>query len=160
MRIVCIALVLVSACNHSGESPQTQPTVSVAPPAPTASAKPTPPVPASGPGLGTWVGAPCAGRSYERVVTLGPENAIEITDRVSPCPPGAQCIWSGLVVRSGTFTVESPSALGKPSRLVLAIEEAESAKAQPLPQYFLWWDSRGELTEADESCGYVRSTGK
>ena len=116
-----------------------------------------PPLPGAKPGppSGTYLGAACPGRAYERVVKLGSDGSIDVEDRVSPCPPGARCVWSGIVVRAGTYAVEPPAALGKPFRVILSMKGASDPKAAALPPHLLWWESRGELTEPDEKCRYV-----
>ena len=160
------AVLLLLSCSRGGGS-EPPPAVTVAPAAeamtaPTSSppvaisAEPESKLGPPGPGVGTYVGAACNGRSYERVVTLGSEGAIEVVDRVSPCPPGAQCVWSGIVVRSGKYSVRGPTELGKPFRVVLSLVGAQDPKASVLPTHLLWWESRGSLTEPDESCRYVR----
>lgn len=32
-------------------------------------------------------------------------NQFELRDLVSPCPPGVICIWSGIIVRTGTIKI-------------------------------------------------------
>ncbi len=173
MRPWLVALCLLASCNRNGAGPNPDPVPTVTTPAPTATptgaptetGSPTAPPPASspppvkgarGPGAGAYASAPCPGRTYERVVNLGQDGAVEIADRVAPCPPKAKCVWSGIVVRSGTYSVEGPSALGKPFRVVLNIQAASNPKANALPSHLLWWESRGALTEPDESCSYTR----
>ncbi|MCA9600279.1 MAG: hypothetical protein KC776_43545 [Myxococcales bacterium] len=151
-------LLLLSACSRS---PAEKAPVTVPPATPPASAEGPAKPPTRSEGLPkppeirpvVYVGAPCLGRTYERVVTLGPDDKIEIADRVAPCPPGAACVWSGIVVRSGTYAAEP----GKGStRLILSIDAPDSGQARPLPPTLSWWSSRGELTEPGESCSYVR----
>jgi hypothetical protein len=43
-------------------------------------------------------------------LTLQPDGTYEMVDLVSPCPPGTQCIWSGIVTSSGTWEALGPSA--------------------------------------------------
>jgi hypothetical protein len=47
------------------------------------------------------VQAPQVPRTY----SFGAGNSVTVEDSVAPCPPGAMCIWSGIVTRSATFTV-------------------------------------------------------
>jgi hypothetical protein len=140
-----------------GSAPTAAPTASAAS-APTAapSGQPEPVLETPSPGAGTYVSAACTGRSYERVVTLGADGSVEIVDRVSPCPPGAKCVWSGIVVRTGTFSVQSHDELGKPFRVSLVLGGVQDPKANALPSHLLWWESRGVLTEPDASCSYRR----
>ena len=174
MRVWLVALCLLASCNRNGagEGAKPEPAVTVTAPPPSAQppqagtagagsstreASPPPPaVGPRGPGPGAYASGPCPGRTYERVVNLGQDGAVEIADRVAPCPPNAKCVWSGIVVRSGTYRVEGPSALGRPFRVVLDIQAASNPKANALPSHLLWWESRGALTEPDESCRYRR----
>ena len=52
---------------------------------------------------GTWVSASCGKRTYERIITVGADSTFVADDRVSPCPLGASCVWSGIVHRKGTW---------------------------------------------------------
>lgn len=70
---------------------------------------------------GTWASPSCGGRAYERVVVLR-EGTFTASDRVSPCPPGAACVWSGVVERAGRYELQ-----GDEVRLV--VERGGDAKA-------------------------------
>ncbi|MBK6514034.1 MAG: hypothetical protein IPG04_07910 [Polyangiaceae bacterium] len=70
--------------------------------APTASAPPS----ASGP-VGTWSSPSCDARKYERVLSLDADGTFNAQDRVSPCPKDAMCVWSGIVVRKGTWKLDA-----------------------------------------------------
>jgi hypothetical protein len=52
---------------------------------------------------GTWASASCGKRAYERIITVGADATFVADDRISPCPPGASCVWSGIVHRKGTW---------------------------------------------------------
>lgn len=54
---------------------------------------------------GTWMSPSCAERAYARFITFE-AGAFTAEDRVAPCPPGAQCIWSGVVHRSGRYSID------------------------------------------------------
>lgn len=102
-------------------------------------------------GVATWSSAACGDRSYERVITLLPDFTFSAEDRVSPCPEGAQCIWSGVVPWSGTWT-PSPEPRG------VYLNEAEvrdGDKGQPRPK-LLVYAADGRLMEDGTGCAYDR----
>jgi len=89
------------------------------------------------------------------VARIGKGETIELEDRVSPCPEGGTCVWSGIVTRKGTYVVEKPSEAGKPFRLVLSFTSPDVAKGvQPAPPHLEWYASRGALTEPGDTCPY------
>ena len=55
--------------------------------------------------LGGYTQPSCGERSYVRNLTLAEDGRAELEDRVSPCPEGTACMWSGIVIRNGTFTL-------------------------------------------------------
>lgn len=57
-------------------------------------------------------------------------------------------------MRQGSWSLEGGAELGKPFRVLLSFDGANDPKARPVPDHLLWWESRGELSEPDESCGY------
>ncbi|MBL8741408.1 MAG: hypothetical protein JNK04_09950, partial [Myxococcales bacterium] len=71
-------------------------------------------------------------------------------DRVSPCPPGTQCIWSGIVHRKGTW---------KRVALTLALfpEDAIDGKqaGEPFPSTLA---PAGAGIEDDFGCAYVKKS--
>jgi hypothetical protein len=97
-------------------------TTAVTPPVATAPTTPTtvPTVPATAPTtipttgpaagatslIGTWESASCGARTYARRITFADATAFTAEDLVSPCPKGTQCIWSGIINRSGTYKTE------------------------------------------------------
>lgn len=52
---------------------------------------------------GTWSSASCGKRAYERIIIVTSDGKFTADDRVSPCPAGTQCVWSGIVHRTGTW---------------------------------------------------------
>ncbi len=74
--------------------------------------------------LGDWTSAPCEGRAFSRNLRFEKENAYAGRDLVSPCPPGTECVWSGIVAYAGIWKQEgnklylreigSPTAAGSP----------------------------------------------
>jgi len=63
-----------------------------------------PPAPAPVGPPATLVAQPCGTRAFVREIDLLPVDRFAARDLVSPCPPGARCVWSGIVLRSGTAT--------------------------------------------------------
>jgi len=53
--------------------------------------------------VGTWTSGRCSDRQYRRELQLSADNTFSAIDYVSPCPRGANCVWSGIVNRSGTW---------------------------------------------------------
>ena len=134
-------LLTVAACGP--RQPTSDTTVDV-PPAPSASETP---VSQQAPDLsGTWSSASCGNRSYERIITVS-DGKFSADDRVSPCPPGTQCIWSGIVHRTGTW---------KRVALTLALFPDEVAGKQagvPFPSTLA---PAGAGIEDDFGCAYVK----
>jgi hypothetical protein len=53
--------------------------------------------------VGTWSSPSCGDRGYERRLTLKEDKTFRSEERVSPCPPKVQCVWSGILFWQGTF---------------------------------------------------------
>ena len=136
-----------TSATSTAEAPSASPSAS----APSGSSGPVAIDPSPVPG-GTYRSASCGTRKYPRVVHLSAPNKVQMDDLVSPCPPGARCMWSGIVVRTGTYAVESGKHVGAPMRLVLTLTKDPRSEAPP--PHLLWWNSRGELSEPDEKCLY------
>lgn len=85
-------------------------TPSAVPTVPATAAAPTtiPTVPTAGPVnlVGTWESASCGARTYARSLTFADATTFSAQDLVSPCPKGTTCIWSGIIIRSGTYKTE------------------------------------------------------
>jgi hypothetical protein len=101
---------------------------------------------------GTWSSPGCGERTYERVITLT-KGSFEAQDRVSPCPPGVACVWSGVVPRAGTYRIDG-------TIVSLALDDA-SKQAKGPPVVFpatleLEGDHLVELTASGARCVYVR----
>ncbi len=99
--------------------------------------------------VGTWTNGSCGERNYPRVIEIESGGSFRMTDRVSPCPPGARCVWSGLVVRKGSWTEAG-------GELRLGYEPAESAaggKGAPAPERLRW---EGAAPVEGEGCAYQR----
>lgn len=161
--LALIVTVCSSACSSSPPGAGTAATVDVSPPPPadssapapsatpatTASTAPVPPAP-SGDLAGTWSSPSCGARGYERVLDLRSDGTFTASDRVSPCPPGARCVWSGIVVREGTWA----SAGG---RVVLTItRDGKGPAGQALPGS-LALDGGGLVEDGGgQRCPYTR----
>lgn len=53
---------------------------------------------------GTWENSSCGERKFRRRVELQVSGKITGTDFIAPCPPRAQCVWSGIVGWHGQWT--------------------------------------------------------
>ena len=97
-----------------------------------------------------WASPACDGRSYERQISFE-EGRFRATDLVSPCPPGVTCVWSGIIHRRGSWTLD-----GQQLRLIPDADDAAAAQASrfPLPAQ-LWLSTVGTLSEDDGACPYV-----
>lgn len=97
---ICLVAIVLSAA-ACGAPP---------PPPVTAPGDPAAPAPAQLPAepdlAGSWSSAGCGGRAYERRIELRADGTFSAEDLVSPCPPGARCVWSGVVVRRGTWKMQ------------------------------------------------------
>jgi hypothetical protein len=115
-----------------------------APPASTGSA------PAgSGPLVGVWTSPSCGARTYERVLALGADGNFTATDRVSPCPPGARCIWAGIIVREGTWSASA-------GRLALTLTSDGQGPGNPLPASLLVEGGAPVEEDGATRCAYAR----
>lgn len=165
------AVVLVvwtsSACSSSPPGAGTAATVDVPPPTTGApspattpgAAAPSATAPAPTPGstasaaadlAGTWGSASCGARTYERVLELRADGTFTASDRISPCPPGATCVWSGIIVREGTW---APGA----DRVTLTVtKDGKGPAGRPLPATLVL-DGASLAEEAGtERCPYTR----
>ena len=115
---------------------------------------PHPPPPGGGgEGGANWSSPSCGERTYERTLSLRPDFTFSAEDRVSPCPAGAQCIWSGVVPWSGTWT---PSP--EPRGVYLSESEVQNGeRTQPRPK-LLVYGTDGRLMEDGTDCAYDRVT--
>jgi hypothetical protein len=135
-------------------APTTMPTV-----APTAAAPTSIPgaTPTAGPTtlLGTWESASCGARAYPRHLTFADATAFSAEDLVSPCPKGTQCIWSGIINRTGTYKTQKDIVT-----LTVSKTTTGPAKTQFPPSLTL--DSNHALIEAGSDgkpCAYTHTGG-
>lgn len=94
-----------------------------------------------------WSSPSCGGRAWERRLEILAEGRFRGQDRVSPCPEGTTCIWSGVVERAGTWRIDAGQlilALDQPGTMPVAEPMAGSVKQV------------GESLEDDLGCSYVR----
>jgi hypothetical protein len=136
------SLTVLLACSPS--QPRDDTTVDV-PPLPSASETP---ISSQTPDLsGTWSSATCGKRAYERIIIVTSDGKFTADDRVSPCPPDKQCVWSGIVHRTGTW---------KRVALTLALfpdEVAGKQAGEPFPSTLA---PAGSGIEDDFGCAYVK----
>lgn len=113
--------------SHSASPPATQ--VAAPPsaaPAASASASAQPSEPRSTL-LGSWVSPSCGERKYERQLSFEAGNRFASLELISPCPPGARCVWSGIVQRLGSYEQ-------KGTRVALVVDAPVDSHGQPLPE--------------------------
>ncbi len=99
-----LSLLLLSlACKKSTDLEVSAEATEEAPPAAAPSAEEEAPevIP-----TGSWTSMSCGDRTHERRITLSEEGVFSGEDRISPCPEGVSCIWSGVHTFSGTWTQE------------------------------------------------------
>lgn len=153
---VAVGLVLAGCAGASGGdgTPTETATVSTPPPS---SASPTSSGPAAAPTpqavAGTYASPGCGARKYAREITLNADGGFTSRDLVSPCPREATCVWSGIVDRKGTFTVDSASWIG------LTPSEAGKPAGEPLPARLLFHAPDGTLIEDPDhtNCVYAKA---
>lgn len=71
--------------------------------APAVAPPPVDPIEATSRWVGAWSSPSCGSREYERLIKLQDDGDLRGEDRVAPCPAGGQCMWSGIVLWSGTW---------------------------------------------------------
>lgn len=139
-----LALVALTACSTSPGPQEAAP----APATPPLSAPPD----ASAAGVaGRWSSPSCGERTYERRIVLAEDGSFTAEDRVAPCPPNVRCIWSGIVVRRGRYSVAGGA-------IQLAAEGTGAGPGQPLPGSLVI-DATGvpvEVLADGRRCPYVR----
>lgn len=121
---------------------------------------PPPPPPVEGPKVqtllgeasgvdfsGDWTSPNCGGRAYARNIRFESDNTYAGLDLVSPCAPGTQCVWSGMVGYAGTWGISDPKVLQ------LMEMGAPAGPGSPHPSRFTA-DKDGNLIES--TCVYTR----
>ncbi|HSO00313.1 MAG TPA: hypothetical protein VLS89_18600 [Candidatus Nanopelagicales bacterium] len=101
--------------------------------------------------VGTWRSASCGERKYERVITFNADGSFAAQDRVSPCPPGVQCVWSGIVNRRGEYARSGDA-------LTLRVVGQQPTQGKPFPEKMVIdAASKAPAEEADGAmCVYAR----
>ncbi|MFO8072871.1 MAG: hypothetical protein R6V85_13440 [Polyangia bacterium] len=56
--------------------------------------------------LGAWENSSCGERKYRRRIEFFADGRFSALDEVAPCPPGAQCVWSGIVRWQGSWKID------------------------------------------------------
>jgi hypothetical protein len=113
--LAAAALLLLAACGSAGANGQAGDE-----PVPRAAPAPGPdgedePAAASGSGIsadglaGAWENASCGERKYRRRIEFFAGGRFAAVDEVAPCPPGARCVWSGIIRWQGTWRLEHRS---------------------------------------------------
>lgn len=153
-----VAILFFAACSSQHEEPVKAP-VAVPAPAPEpveaeeAQAEPDGPRVAPGrfPTPSAWSSPACDERPYERQIRFD-DGRFAAKDLVSPCPPDKVCVWSGIIDRTGTWTLDR-----KQLRLTVSGEKGQDTQADkfPLPPQ-LWLAADGTLTEDEGACPYAR----
>lgn len=102
-----VLALVVLACVGGGKPPEvaggaeaTIPEVGI----PATSAPPAAAATAAAATAGRYEGKACGSRAYVRLLELRGDGTYELEDRISPCPPGVACMWSGIVTFAGTWT--------------------------------------------------------
>lgn len=95
---------------------------------------------------GNWSSRSCGERKYERRITFAADGTFKSDDRVSPCPKGAACVWSGIVTRQGKYKLRG-------RKVRLTVEGNQDAKGTPLPEELSF--RSGVLSEG-KGCDYSR----
>jgi hypothetical protein len=100
--------------------------------------------------VGLWTNDSCAPRKYPRTILVAADGTFEANDMVSPCPPRAQCAWSGIETTRGTWTFSAPQTL----HLKPASAPARGQSSFPTTLSF----TTSALLETHDgvSCSYIR----
>jgi hypothetical protein len=149
--VVC-ALLALAGCPDAPTPTAPTATVPTANPPPPGTATIAVPPADDGRWHGTWLSDGCGERAYQRIVTLAAGGEARGEERVSPCPPGVACVWSGIVPWSGRW-----SAAGDRVRLELEPKAAPGA-AIALPSELVWDQAAAAPAEESgaERCVYRR----
>lgn len=144
---------LLGACCHAVAPPTT--TAGEAAPAVAAVEPEKAGSTATGQGLpsrvGLWWSEACGARSYPRELELSSDGTFVARDLVSPCPPAANCVWSGIVTWSGTWA-------GDEDGISLVVTQADHGPdTAPRPDRL--GDDDGQFIEgSDPPCTWRRVT--
>lgn len=79
---------------------------------------------------GAWKNGSCGERNYLRLITFNSDGKFEARDEVAPCPEGAECVSSGIIEWSGSWTLEETT-------IQLSPQTAQESKLpEQVPQSF------------------------
>ena len=157
MTALFLTVLTLTACRGSSPDPAPPPP----PPGPpgevlsaTTPPPPPPPMPAEvtpGASFITWTSASCGERTYPRNVTLNPDFSYTTEELVSPCPPDAKCVWSGVVNTQGTWKEDADR--------VRFTETQGGSQGMPRPMELVWEGGRTSLVEVQGEirCVYSQS---
>ena len=104
--------------------------------------------------IGRWFGIRCASRGYRRDIEMRVDRTFSATDLVSPCPADVECIWDGIVSRSGNWRLRGGG-------LIELLGSYHSNQAKPLPGGLRYNRTEDLLVEAvpgeSNPCEYGRA---
>ena len=84
------------------------------------------------------------------MIVLGEGGVLDVEDRVSPCPEGAVCVWSGIETAQGSWELTSVG-------VYLKLSSEGGTLPHPAPQRLLSSALEPELLRAEPTgCGYRR----
>jgi hypothetical protein len=98
--------------------------------------------------LGRWVSASCGERRYERQLSFEEGGRFASLELVSPCPPGARCVWSGIVQRLGRYEQAG-------DRVKLVVDQPVDGHGVPLPDEVRFDGRVIEGAKDGSDCGYA-----
>lgn len=100
--------------------------------------------------IAAWTSPACGARKYTRNVSFAADGSITGEERVSPCPKGVTCVWSGIIRITGSYTLE-----GRVAKLELR-PTGQAPKAPSLPTELVWDADAGAPVEVqgDTRCVY------
>jgi hypothetical protein len=100
---------------------------------------------------GVWVAPPCGRRNYERRLELVEGGVARLEERISPCPPGASCVWSGVEVVEGSWERQD-------GEVALRLDEVARAMAVEPPDRLGLESRAGTLALVEDGgCRYRRA---
>lgn len=102
--------------------------------------------------VGTWASASCGDRTYPRHIDFAAGGTFSATDLVSPCPPQVVCVWSGIVHRTGRYSVDGDA-------ITLTVSGPGGAPGKPFPASLGLDPRTGAPIETDSAgnvCPYER----
>ena len=74
--------------------------------------------------VGGWLSEGCGDRTYARYIEIKDGAAFSGEERISPCPEGANCMWSGIHTFTGTWSLAEESLTFEVTKTSAQGEEA------------------------------------